>query len=263
MIRTSTRCGAALLTLLAGIVVGAADEPNPPPKTELKDYTEFSKFLHKLVTAKVPKEAENRSQWGKTIPIPPKLRLPNAKRTIIRVGDHDEVPNGPWRRLKVWIDDPNKDVTIRVRDFSKLDAKTYRLSLEADASVHGEGEAQRWVNGIMLARVQAQADSAFNLAMDVDVSASLNTNVFPPELKIEPKVSTCKVTVKEFVIRKIGDIPIEGDIAKQFGIDLREYCQQLATTFEPQVKERINEGITQGLKEGKGPNLLELLKVIQ
>jgi hypothetical protein len=240
------------------------DGPKEPPKTEVKDYTEFSKLLHKMVTADAPREKENRSQWGKTIPIPPRLRLPNAKRTIVRVGDHDEVPNGPWRRLKVWMDDPVKDVVIRVRDFDKVDNKSFRLVLDAYAPVHAEGEAQRWVNGILLARVQAQADAAFALSMNVDVPVKLNTNVFPPEVIIEPKVAECKVVVKEFLIRKIGDVQIEGDIVKDaLGIDLREYVQQLATTYEPQVKERINDAIAKTLRDGKGPNVLELLKVIK
>jgi len=264
MYRNLTRFAALIITIVSTAAARADDPPADQPKTEVKDYTELSKLLHRVVTANVQKEVENRSQWGKTIPFPPKLLLPNAKkRTVVRVGDHDELPHGPWRRLKVWIDDPASDVTIRVRDFVKIDAKTYRLSLEAQASVHGEGEAQRWVNGLMLARVQAQADCKFGLAMDCDVAVKLKTDVFPPEVIIEPKVAECKIAIKEFVIRKIGDVQLEGDLFKDLGIDLRAYLQQLATTFEPQIRQRINDGVAQGLREGKGPNLLELLKVVK
>src|SRR4051812_31645525 len=91
----------ALLILAASWT--SADEPAKEPA---KDYTEFSKLLHKMVVAQVPKYVEDNSGWGGTIPIPDKLRLPRLPRTRIKVGDREELPHGLWRKLRVTIDDP-------------------------------------------------------------------------------------------------------------------------------------------------------------
>src|SRR5437868_3526058 len=104
-----------------------------------KDYSEFSRILHKIVVAQVPKYVEDNSGWGGSIPIPDKLPLPRL-RTRIKVGDHEELPHGLWRKLRVNVDDPDKDVAIQVRSFEKIDAKTYRLSLDSQAAIRGEVE---------------------------------------------------------------------------------------------------------------------------
>jgi hypothetical protein len=42
------------------------------------------------VVAKMPREYEDLSGWGRTMPLPQNLRLPRLKRTLVRVGDHFE-----------------------------------------------------------------------------------------------------------------------------------------------------------------------------
>ena len=257
----TTRLSIALLVGLAGITQ-AGDDPKQPPqpvKEKAKDFSDFSKLLHRLVVAKAPKMVENRDQWGQTIPIPEKLRLPNAKRTYVKVGDHLELPDGSWRRTRVWLDDPAKDIVIVVRDFKKSDAKNFRLSLDAQAAIHSEGELQRWTKGLLLLNVSAQADALFTMNMEVDVAVSFKTDVFPPALVVEPKVAECKLVIKEFAVKKIANVQIEGPLVTDLNNQMREYLQQLLTLSEPMVKTQINDVITEGLRDGKGPSILELL----
>src|SRR5688572_11838478 len=76
-------------------------EPKADAKTE-KDYTEFSKFVHKFVAAQAPKEFEHRDGWGGTIPLPEKrLPLPNL-RTYLKGADNQVVlPHGAWKKIKL------------------------------------------------------------------------------------------------------------------------------------------------------------------
>src|SRR5438067_7323828 len=94
-------------------------------KTPTKiDYAEFSKLVHHIVVKSLPKQFADTSGWGQTIPIPPKLSLPNLRK-YVKVGDKLELPHGAWRRFKGSMEDPVKNLKINVKDFKALDDKTF------------------------------------------------------------------------------------------------------------------------------------------
>src|SRR5437763_197494 len=49
------------------------------------DYTELSRRLQQAAVEKCPKFFEDRSQWGRTVPIPPEVRFPRLRRTVVQV----------------------------------------------------------------------------------------------------------------------------------------------------------------------------------
>jgi hypothetical protein len=238
-----------MLFSLAGWTL-AGDEPMEAPKEAPKDFTEFSRLLHKIVVAKVPKEVEDSSGWGGTIPIPGKLRLPGL-RVRVKVGDHDELPHGLWRKFRVWLDDPAQNIAVQVRDFKKTEANTFRLTLDSQAAFHGEVELMHWQKGLPLIRLTSQADATLGMNLDCDVAVSFKPKVFPPELLIEPKIVGCKLILQDFTLRRVGKV-LEGDKAKEVGNDLKDYFQKALTFIEPEVKTRVNDAIAQGIREGQG-----------
>ncbi len=231
--------GAAAWLALALPAAGADDKP---------EYAEFAKLIHQAFVAQAPKEYEDRSAWGKTIPIPDRLRFPRLRRTVVKVGDRMELPHGTWKRTKVWIDDPNKDVKLVVRDVRKIDAKTARVSVEATVNLHGEREWKKWEKGLSLFGLTAQADAVVAVALECDVAITLNTSKFPPELVVEPKVIDCKLELKDFAPRRVGRVFVEAEIDDE----LKAVLNDMLRAYEPGVKERANKAIAKGLKEGKG-----------
>src|SRR5438105_14771722 len=91
------------------------------------DYADLSRLIHRMVLKKVPREYEERFNWGSTVPVPDKLPLPNL-RTYLKVGDRLEVPHGAWKRIRVKLNDP-KDFKVKVKEFKKLDTGGYRVVL--------------------------------------------------------------------------------------------------------------------------------------
>src|ERR1700730_13227743 len=122
---------AAILTLTLALLssTAGADDPKPNPQ---KDYADFSKLIHRMVVKELPKEFEDRSGWGQMVPLSEKLRFPNLPRTRVRIGDKEGYPNGLWKRFKARIEDPAKDLKINVREFSKIDSKTFRLAVDSE-----------------------------------------------------------------------------------------------------------------------------------
>ena len=232
----------AILALLP--LTSIAGEPQPR-----RDYAEFSRLVHKIVVKQLPKQFEDTSGWGQRTEVPTNIRL-FALRKIVKVGDHFEAPHGPWRRFQGKIEDPDKNLKIIVKDFKKLDEKTYRIVFDVDTTILCHGEWQQWQKGIMIIGAEALADANFTAALVCDVGVSLDLKKFPPELNIEPKVQELGLNLVDF---KLRDGPIlTGERGKAFSNDLKEVMRTLVKASEPIIKEYANQAIVEGLKEGKG-----------
>lgn len=254
--------------LIAGLVL--AQEPETPVK-EAKEpalprasLDELGKLIHKMALPAIPKYYEDNSGWGATVPAPPDLRLPRL-RTYIKVDDHLEVPDGIWKKFRIWIDDPAKDVTIRVLDMQKNDAGGFRLKIEADAALHGQAEVKPWRLGLGLPMVKGDADTLVNLLLDVDVKIALDTKKFPPDVNLIPKVVASKLQLKDFNLKKGGVtsaiVTIEGDIGG-LGGEIKGVLNNLLSRYADDVTAKANEAIAEGLKSGKGKlSAGELLKL--
>jgi hypothetical protein len=236
------------------ILSSAADDLKPPaPK---QDYADFSRLIHKIVVKQLPKEFEDHSAWGQMVPLTEPVRFPNLPRTRIRIGDKEGYPNGVWRRYQARIEEPNRDLKINVREFSKLDPKHFRLVVESDVALTGDGEMQNWVKGVALGKALAQADARLALGMVFEVGVTLDTKKFPPDVNVEPKLTDLRIDLTDFKLRRIANpttnLVIEGEAAKSLGNDFKESLKSLIKNFEPEIKNRANEAIAQSLKEGKG-----------
>ncbi len=86
------------------------------------------------------------------------------------------------------------------------------------------------------------------------------------EVKVEPKVTSLKMDLKEFNLHEVATARLgkvlEGDNAKAFGSQYKDILQDVMRHFEPTLKDQANQAIAQSLKEGKGTiSLTELLKI--
>jgi len=232
----------------------AGDEtPAPLPKA---DYTALSKMIHKVVVSQLPKVFHGQTGWGQTVPIPDGLRL-MQRRKKVQVGDHLELPHGHWRKTRGWFEDPDRDLTILVRDLHPLGTKAYRITLDVDAMLHGATEIEQWQKGLLLVAVTGEADARVGILLECDVALSLG-NGFPPEVKVEPKVTDLKLELKDFDLRRVDAsrpgiaLALQGPGARDLGNEVRKALQDLLHTAEPGIKDRANEAIARSLREGKG-----------
>lgn len=238
--------------MLAAVTVGA-DEP--------KDYSDLSRLIQQAAVEKCPKRFEDKSQWGKTIALPPTLRLPRLRRTFVQVDGRDEVPDGPWKRTVVWLDDPAKDISIRVLDVQQQEPTRYRAKVAATVAFHSERERQQWKNGLKLLGISIQADAKIAAEITSDVKISFDTSKFPPDVIAEPKVAALRLELQEFDLNRIGRIVV-GEPARELGDELKGLLQDLLRMHEEQIKDYANQAIGKALKGGQARiPATELLKL--
>jgi hypothetical protein len=226
-----------------------AQEKPAPEKPAKQDYKDFSRLVHSIVVKELPKEIEDTSGWGGTIPYEPNLPLPRLRR-VVKVGDKLEMPHGTWRKFKGKIEEPDKNLKIVVKDFKSLDSKTYRVVADVDTTFLVRIEVQQWQKGLPLIGADLSADANVTAAIVCDVGVSLNLSKFPPELKLEPKVTELGLDFIDFKVR--GGPIIQGEFGDNLRKDLKEGIRAFLKASEPAIKAQANQAIEKSLKEGKG-----------
>lgn len=242
---------AALLGALMFLTCGYADEPRARQEDKKPGYAELSKLIQEAIAEKAPKRYEDKSSWGMTIRLPDKVRFPGLKRTVIRKGKKLTAPDGVWKRYLVWLEDPASDIKVQVRELQATGPQTYRVKMDIEVAVRGEGERQRWRNGVRLLAVSAQADAVVTAALTIEVKLSFDKKTFPPEVVVEPKVTESKLLLQRFDLNRVGNVLIGGE-ARQVGDQLKDVLQDLLTQYDEDVKEAANDAIADALKAGKG-----------
>ncbi|HMF18408.1 MAG TPA: hypothetical protein VKE98_14455 [Gemmataceae bacterium] len=238
-----------------------AGDDRPKTNADKEKFAELSKLIQKIALKQVPNYIQDNTGWGQTVPIPGKLRFPNL-RTTVKVKDRLELPHGVWRKVKVSLNEPAKDLTVRVREF-KVDGKTIRISLDAVVTAQTEIEAEHWQLGLFLWGFKGKAGPTIGVNVDCDVAIAPGKSLL--EVKVEPKVTSLKVDLKDLNLREITTARLgkvaEGENAKALGNRYKEVLQEAIDYFKPTLEDYANQAIAQSLKEGRGTiSLTELMK---
>ncbi len=221
----------------------------PEVKQPKQEYEEFSNLVHGIAIKELPKQFEDATGWGQMTEIPGNLPLMALRKTV-KVGDKLEAPHGAWRKFKGKIENPDKNLKIAVKDFKKLDEKSYRFVVDVDVTIMCQVEWQQWQKGLLLVAADATADANITAALVCDVGVSLDFKKLPPALNIAPKVSELELNLVDFKVR--GEPIIKGAKGDAIRNELKEILKSVVRSSEEFVKDQANQAIVQGLKDGKG-----------
>ncbi len=244
--------GACLALLLLAPLAAAAS----PEEEAAAD--NLARLIHGAIMMRLPPVFEDRSGWGQTVLPPPRMRLPRLRRAVVEVDGHLEVPDGPWRKLRVRVENPDRDLRVRVVDFRRLEAMTYRVAVQIDVAAQAEADVQAWRNGLLLADLTAHADVGLAAIVECDVAARLETGRLPPRVVLEPTVREVKLNLSEFTPRQVdfhrAGVMVDIDREAAAELQLKDLLQERLRSFEPMAKVRIEEALRRALRAGADPS---------
>ncbi len=225
---------------------------------------DLARLIQKGIVARMPPVYENAADWGRTVPLPDRMLLPRLRRAVVEVGDHLEVPDGTWRKFRLSVEDPDRDIRVRVPSFRRVGLMKYRVVIEADVALRGEGDVRQWRNGLELADLTGRADALLNVRAECDVSGrfeagkglAMNTELADLNLNLK------EFTPKQVTLRRAG-LTVRGDALEATGEELRDSLQALLRAVEPGVRMRANDALARGMQGGKDPvAAAELIKAV-
>ena len=147
--------------------------------------------------------------------------------------------------------DPQKDLSLQITELKPADDSKYLLSLTSTAALLIDGEAQQWLNGLMIFGANGQATALVQVDLDAEVKLSLNVGKFPPEVTVEPKVVRCQVELKKFELFRPENAK-NPQRADGLNNELRNLLQGAIRNNEPKIVEGANRAIADALRQGKG-----------
>lgn len=231
-----------LTAVLVGVLLGAE------PASDKENLATLGQALQKIVATAVPREIEDRNDWGKTVPIEPGLKF-MALRTTVRVDDHLELPNGTWRRSKGTIVAPDKDIQIRVRDLKKLDGDKQRLVMEVDIRFTWEHEQKLWTKGIQYAGIIVAGKALSRTEVTCDFATKINGNIFPPTFEVDLKIQQTKTDLREFEMTKLTNIAVISAAAQKYGDEIKPLLQVMLSRKEKELTPSLNAALAEALKK--------------
>jgi hypothetical protein len=246
-----------LLTACIGLAVLAPVARAASPAEEAAA-DHLGRLIHSAIAQRIPPVFEDHSGWGRTVPPPERMRLPRLRRAAVEVDGRLEVPDGPWHRFRVRVEDPNRDVHVHVRSFQRVDVMTFRVVVEIDAAARAEADVQAWRNGLLLADLTAPADVGLAALVECDVAARLEPGRFPPRVALEPQVRDLKLNLTEFTPRQVllrrAGVAVEGEPLAAAGEQVRGPLQDRLHALEPMARTRVEDLLRRVMKAGADPS---------
>lgn len=178
-----------------------------------------------LIAEAVPREFEGKKDWGKTKNVTTGLR---SEGNFFRFDIHSkkkEVNDGIWKKYRVTLIEPDKNLELRVDNMHRLESGKYVLTLFVAAKVHGWARAVVYEHGVHVISLEAEGDTAIRLWVDAEVGVeTVESSTFIPGLELRPVVTDARLKFDDFKLTRISDV--RGAVAKELGDLLRKELQK-------------------------------------
>jgi hypothetical protein len=193
-----------------------------------------------LIAEAVPREFEGQKDWGKTKTVVSGL---HSDGNFFKFDIHrqtSEVNDGIWKKYRVTLIEPEKNLVIRIDDMHRLESGKYALTLFVAAKVHGWARAVVYEHGVHVISLDAEGDTSIRLWVDAEVGLeTVESSTFIPGLQLQPVVSDARLKFDDFKLTRISDV--RGAVAKELGDLLRKEMQKKLSG--PQLVDRFNHAL--------------------
>lgn len=213
--------------LIAAIANAATSaEPAAPASSLPGEFAPelISQIAGHLIAAEIPREFEGSKDWGRTKRMTTGLRSYGNFFKFDIHRDRNEVNDGIWKRYRLALIDPDKNLDVKIENLRTLETGRIALTLNVAAKVHGWARIKIYESGLHIIALEAEGDTGIRLAIDADIGVKpVNSDLFLPGYAIDPLVTDARLKFEDFNLTRISDVG--GTFAHEVGIALREAAE--------------------------------------
>jgi hypothetical protein len=230
---------AAAFLVAAAVIAKAMAGPSLSMLTAITPEM-VTQLVTPLIAAAVPREFEGQKDWGKTKDVTTGL---HSDGNFFKFDIHrktSEVNDGVWKKYRITLIDPDKNMELRIDNLHRLESGKYALTLFVAAKVHGWARAVVYERGVHVISLEAEGDTAIRLWVDAEVGAeTVESSTFIPGLELRPVVTDARLKFDDFKLTRISDV--RGTVAKELGELLRKELQKKLSG--PNLVDRFNHAL--------------------
>lgn len=200
----------------------------------------ISQIASHIIAAEIPREFEGSKDWGRTKRMTTGLRSYGNFFKFDIHRDRSEVNDGIWKRYRLTLVDPDKNLDVKIENLRTLETGRIALTLNVAAKVHGWARIKIYESGVHIIALEAEGDTGIRLAIDADIGVKpASSDSFLPSYAIDPLVTDARLKFEDFNLTRISDVG--GTFAHEVGIVLREAAED--ELKGKKLTEKINRSI--------------------
>jgi hypothetical protein len=234
-----------LPAVACAIFAGPAAAADPPPARPVDPPSaeELAAIMKTLLTSALPDPlVEQSSNWGhqsevangvtwETGGIVPK---PHKQKKLKN--------NGTWRRIKVEAVDPDKNLTLAVRNVQQPEKGRLTFDMVVALQTRINFEQQVWKSGTRLYSGSTRARCLPILFLKCEsTSRAVKTDGILPDVVFRLRVLDAKLTYDQFKVEHTAGVG--GDAAEVLGGAVHDMIKQLKPSLEKDLLEKANRAI--------------------
>lgn len=197
--------------------------------------------FQQLLVGNIPHDYEDRDEWGKTKKVWDGVHIRLDGLQVRTKRKWKQVNQGTWKMHKISLVDPEEHLQIELRNLRRIQPGTWSFDLMLAARLNAYGRVSEWQRGIRLFSVSGDARVDVRLVMQCELKASLEPVGFPPDVVIEPRVTTAKLEMNDFRLRRISHA--DGPLVKQLGKSIRGVVEDELAKKDKKLVTKINRAI--------------------
>lgn len=245
-------CQLMLMTLVVWIIAGTgllnAEETVPAShatdtaSADGGSIEQLEQFVTALALAYIPHTYEDLGDWGKQSQRWDGLKVRLDGLRIKTKRRKKTVNHGTWKKYKVSLYEPQKKAfQIDLANLSRSEQGTVSFDIQITAPLHVHGRISKWIKGVQLFSISADAIAKVRLTARVEVEPFLIVAEFPPAFGISPHVEKADVTLIDFQMYRVSEVG--GEIAQQIGRGAESIIRKRLDKQRPKLADKLNKAL--------------------
>ena len=200
---------------------------------------EFQTWLTNLVREHIPHEYEKRKNWGNTERKMSGLSIQLDDGRLKTHRKFVEANDGKWTHYRVRLVDPEEQFEVRVSQMQEIEGGRVAMDVSAVAKLDVFGRQSLWTRGVQLFSLSAEADARVRFTAHVEIATRIDPTVFPPDVHLTPSVTTAKLDILDFRLRRISRA--DGPLVRSLSHSVREMLEDKLAEDNAKLVAKLNK----------------------
>lgn len=214
--------------------------PEPAPAKYVPSEA-LQTWLTQFVYERIPHEFEDKRKWGMTTHVWDGLHVSHDGLQVKTKRRRKEVNDGTWKMYRAELLNPEQEFHVRLENLHDAGKGRAGFDLVITARVHAFGRMTKYVKGVQLVSLSANADATVQLRLRCLLGLKLDSSHLLPDVILAPEVTDAELTLVRFHLQDVSDVG--GSLAKELGRGVKNVLDDKIHDERRRLTDRINREI--------------------
>ena len=201
---------------------------------------ELSELITQVARQHLPHTFEDDRHWGLKAERWNGIRIRREGFRLETKRKRKQVNHGTWKKYTAKLVQPEKQFELRISNLTN-EKRKLKFELDVIAKVELQGRQSKWVNGVQLYSLSADATSDIKMKVHVEIGIQLDLVKQPMVLELAPRILSADIEVENFKVHRVSKAG--GELAQQVTKGVRKKLDSKIDEKEAKIVEKINGSI--------------------